>query len=76
MTSSAGVGYEEVQCNRMSSPPPASRKERTAASISDSVAMPVDKTVATYLRDQLLVVSPTQFPAVRDALLPQRGVNP
>jgi len=34
--------------------------------------LPVDGTQATYLREQLLVVLPSQFPVVRDALLPHR----
>ena len=32
--------------------------------------LPVDKGKANYLRDKLLVVTPTQFPVVRDALIP------
>jgi hypothetical protein len=31
--------------------------------------LPVDESKVNYLRDQLLVVTPTQFPVVRDALL-------
>ncbi len=31
--------------------------------------LPVDQSKVNYLRDQLLVVTPTQFPVVRDALL-------
>lgn len=34
--------------------------------------LPVDELQVPYLRDQLPVVSPNQFPVVRDALLPQR----
>lgn len=34
--------------------------------------LPVDELQVPYLRDQLPVVSPSQFPVVRDALLPQR----
>jgi serine/threonine protein kinase/formylglycine-generating enzyme required for sulfatase activity len=34
--------------------------------------LPVDESKAAYLRDQLLVVNPTQFPVVRDALVSQQ----
>jgi eukaryotic-like serine/threonine-protein kinase len=33
----------------------------------------VDESKVNYLRDQLLVVTPTQFPVVRDALLPHKA---
>ncbi len=35
--------------------------------------LPVDEGKADYLRDQLLVVTPQQFPVVRDALLPHKA---
>jgi eukaryotic-like serine/threonine-protein kinase len=35
--------------------------------------LPVDESKVNYLRDQLLVVTPTQFPVVRDALLPHKA---
>ncbi len=35
--------------------------------------LPVDESKVNYLRDQLLVVTPTQFPFVRDALLPHKA---
>ena len=35
--------------------------------------LPVDETKVNYLRDQLLVVTPTQFPFVRDALLSRKA---
>ena len=34
--------------------------------------LPVDEGKVNYLRDQLLVVTPTQFPVVRDALIPHK----
>jgi formylglycine-generating enzyme required for sulfatase activity len=34
--------------------------------------LPVDESKVDYLRDQLLVVTPTQFPVVRDALLSRK----
>ena len=47
-------------------------KEPSAGRLNLSLALlPVDPTQITYLSDQLLVVTPQQFPIVRDALAPR-----
>jgi formylglycine-generating enzyme required for sulfatase activity len=48
-------------------------KEASAGRLNLSLALlPVDPTQITYLSDQLLVVTPQQFPIVRDALAPHK----
>ncbi len=44
-------------------------KQRLHAALA---LLPVDESKASFLRDQLLVVTPTQFPVVRDALIPHK----
>ena len=45
-------------------------KEGSAERLHTALALlPVDESKVNYLRDQLLVVTPTQFPVARDALL-------
>ncbi len=48
-------------------------KEGSTQRLNMALALlPVDESKVNYLRDQLLVATPSQFPVVRDALLPHK----